>query len=195
VWSDWASYLSKRPQTWLALLVGGGIGGAAVDQIHVVGGVLTYPAPWALGQAWWVAPLFGLATWAMYVSTALWAPWSRRARPAPVGAAEIAVGAVWFLAAYVASAAFQAQPWLLVALFTLTWLRRLVRRPDAIAQAAAGVALAVGGTLAEIAISSSGAFAYRSAGLASVPVWLPGLYLHGGPLAIAVVRRMKEGPP
>src|SRR5437870_5833972 len=46
----------------ILMFVLGGIGGALVDQIHVRFGVLFYPEPFFLGQGWWVAANFGIAT-------------------------------------------------------------------------------------------------------------------------------------
>jgi hypothetical protein len=59
--------------------------------------------------------------------------------------------------------------------------------------AAYSVLLAVAGTATEAVISSTGAFAYAHPDLLLAPIWLPGLYLHGAPLALALTRRVLVG--
>jgi hypothetical protein len=51
-------------------LVIGGVSGTLLDQIHTQLRVLDYPRPIFLGQAWWVAPNFGLATIAIFFGVA-----------------------------------------------------------------------------------------------------------------------------
>ena len=50
------------------------------------------------------------------------------------------------------------------------------------------IGLAVAGTLYEGTLSGSGAFSYLRPDFYNVPIWLPGLYLHGAPLAITLRR-------
>ena len=177
---------------WLKLFVLGGLLGALCDQIHVQGQVLSYAEPLFAGQAWWVAPNFGLATCVMYLTTSLWVRWSERLAPAPVTRGELARHALWFLAAYGLSAGMQLKPLWLTMLYAILFVRRLLRRNDVGPQLANALCLAAGGTLAESALASTGAFAYRAPDLGYVPMWLPGIYLHGSLLAMAVVRALRQ---
>lgn len=54
--------------------------------------------------------------------------------------------------------------------------------------AAYSLLLAAVGTGVEAAISSPGASAYSHPDVLAVPIWLPGLYLHGAPVALALAR-------
>ena len=184
--------LTTNPLTWLKLFCLGGVGGALCDQIHVRGHVLTYPDPVFLGQSWWVAPNFGVATCAMYAATSLWAGWAEQADPLAVTRADIVRNALWFLAAYLASAGLQEQPQWLAVLYAVLLLRRLIRRRDALPQLCNAVGLAIGGTLVEVALASASKFSYLHPSMGPVPLWLPGIYLHGGPLAMAVIRALRQ---
>ncbi len=181
--------------TWprlAALFVLGGLGGALCDQIHVQGGVLAYAQPVLFGQSWWVAPLFGIATLIMYVATWVWVSCSERAQPGPITHRQLALHSLWFVAAYLASALLQGQPKLLALVYLLLFLRRLLGRRDAVWQVANGVGLAIGGTTSEALLAATGVFHYNHPDLWTVPLWLPGVYLHGAPLAMAVLRRLRQ---
>jgi hypothetical protein len=97
------------------------------------------------------------------------------------------------LGAYVASALLQGQPKLLALVYGLLFLRRVLPRADAPWLALHGVGLAIGGTSFEAVLAATGAFHYNQPDLWTVPLWLPGVYLHGAPLAMAVLRRMRTG--
>src|SRR5437764_13411562 len=87
----------------LAFLLGG-VGGAALDRIHVRHGVLTYPD--AAGQPWWVAPQFGIATIGVLESAR---PFAKGRADADAdaddtgSAVRIVTGAASFVGAYAAS--------------------------------------------------------------------------------------------
>ena len=159
------------------LFVAGSIGGALVDQIHVRSGVLSYPKPSVAGQPWWVAPQFGVGALLVQASAERVAP---RVEPRAIPA-----DAVWFFGAYAASGLLSRRPRALTAVFIVTWLARVRREP---ALALYSVALAAAGTAYEAWWSSTGAFSYSQPDVAGVPMWLPGLYLNGAPLAIEVAR-------
>ena len=159
------------------LFVAGSIGGALLDQIHVRGGVLSYPKPDLARQPWWVAPQFGVGALLVDASAR---PMARRAAPR-----SLAPDAAWFFASYLASGAFRRWPRMLAFAFLVTWMARVRREP---VLAGYSVALAAAGTAYESWWSSTGAFSYSSPDVAGVPLWLPGLYLHGAPLALAVAR-------
>jgi hypothetical protein len=67
------------PGRILALFVGGGIGLALCDQIHVQAGVLDYETGGFFGQAWWVPLQFGVAAVAIVAGAVPFA--AQRAKP------------------------------------------------------------------------------------------------------------------
>lgn len=184
--------VSRKPRFWALLFIIGGLCGATLDQLHVQGGVLSYAHPVLAGQAWWVAPNFGLASCAMYLVTLAWVGWAERARPVAPSRAELALDALWFVGAYAASVAAQKSPVTLATVYALLYLRRLLRREDALPQLGLGVCLALGGCLTEAVLAQIGLFRYAHPQVWTIPVWLPGIYLHGGPLAMATVRWMRR---
>jgi hypothetical protein len=163
-------------------LITGGAGGLLLDQIHVRYGVLHYPKPWLWGQAWWVAPLFAVATIVILSAARLFtdgAPGTREH--------QVAGSAGWFVAAYWASGQWHAHPIGLSVAYAVFFALRTTHRPTLIF---AGL-LAAGGVTFEAALSSTGAFAYRHPDFFGVPMWLAGLYLHGAPLALAISARLR----
>ncbi len=180
------------PQRAVGLFVFGGLGGALMDQIHVQFGVLAYQVPAVFGQAIWVAPNFGLATLIMYLATVLWVRQAETAEPAPVDGRTIAREAGWFVAAYFASGLFQHATWALAAAYVLLFARRMIGRKDALWLTLHAVGLGLGGSGFESVLSSTGVFWYEHPDVAGVPVWLPGVYLHGAPLAMSVVRKLRQ---
>jgi hypothetical protein len=160
----------------------GSVGGVLCDQIHVRGGVLRYRTPRLAGQAWWVGPQFGVAMLAVL----------RSARIAGRGGGAHPVrylsGTAWFLGAYLASAVFRRTPRRLAGVLVAAWLARMVRHPDRVRLVPYSLLLAVAGTAYESRWSATGAFTYTAPDIAGVPLWLPGLYLHGAPLAVDVAR-------
>jgi hypothetical protein len=181
--------LPSPPVACLILFVAGGLGGALCDQIHVRSGVLSYPDPVLAGQSWWVAPQFGLAVPVMLLAARRFAEAARRARSGAVRR-ELVTGGAWFLAAYGASGLWHGHPALLAAGYGVAWLARLAGRPDRVPLAAWSILLALGGTFYEGTLAATGAFHYGRPDLYHVPIWLPGIYLHGAPLALAVARRV-----
>jgi hypothetical protein len=175
------------PGRILALFAAGGIGLALCDQIHVQAGVLDYETGGFFGQAWWVPLQFGVAALAIVAGAA---PFARgRAKP---GAATFLTGTLWFVAAYAASGLFDAHPYALAAAFVVTWALRvaLARQPSSLV--AFSLLLAAAGTGAEAILSAAGTFAYANPDLLGVPIWLPGLYLHGAPLALVLSKALSE---
>jgi hypothetical protein len=177
VWTPWRI---------AAILVCGAIGGILGDQIHVQLGVLWYPhpEPGILGQSWWVGPLFAGST---LVMLAVAVPFARAARPR---AQEpflnpFVTGTSWLAGAYLASGLFFRHSRALAAVYLLAWVARVAPRRDRVAQITLGLILAAGGAATEIVLSRAGLFYYRLPDWV-VPIWLPGLYLHGAPLAIAL---------
>jgi hypothetical protein len=173
----------------IAAVLLGGIGGALCDQIHLRSGVLSYPESFFLGQPWWVAPLFGAGA-PLVLFGAM--PFARTA-PAPTRR-DLLAGLLWFVAAYAGSGLIgDRAPALYAALLGLTFAGRVALARDRRALLVFSLLLAAGGCLWEGYLTSTGAFAYARP-LYRVPIWLPGLYLHGGPLAIAVARALRPAP-
>jgi hypothetical protein len=164
----------------LAFLLGG-IGGAALDRIHVRHGVLSYPD--ASGQPWWVAPQFGIATIGVLQSARLFADDDTD----PAG--RIVTGAAWFVGSYAASGMLDRRHARALAVaFVLCAAARTARRKDRWRVLPFSLLLTAAGTGYEHFLASTGAFAYARPGLGNVPSWLPGLYLQGAPLAIDLVK-------
>ena len=182
--------MKVAPHIWFRLFIVGAIGGAAYDQIHVQAHVLAYPRADFLQQSWWVAPNFGIAA-LLIAATGGWvARWSTGLRSGPVTDRELFLNFAWFTLAYLLSALLPLQAPLLLGLFALTWLARVLPRPDRLPQLLQGIGLAVCGTSFEAALSATGAFYYARPDIGLVPSWLPGLYLHGAPLALAWLVRL-----
>ena len=173
----------------LAVFVASCLVGPALDQIHVIGGALSYADPWLLDQAWWVAPQFGLAFAAICaISFAAQLRFGSPPTP-PVPSARIAVQVAWFVGAYLVTGAWWERPWLVVALLAVALVVRMAAdRPDA-ATTRTIVLLALAGSLYEATLSSiPGTFDYAHTSGAPVPVWLPLLYAHGAPLLRSFTR-------
>jgi hypothetical protein len=167
------------------LFAAGWAGGVLVDQIHVRGGVLSYRTPRLAGQAWWVGPQFGVAAFPIFSSARV----AGRNTPSP-SPRRLVSGTACFLGAYLASAVFRHRPRLLAAVLLVTWLVRMRGRgEDRVAVGLYSLLLAAVGTAFEGRWSATGSFTYAAPDLAGVPLWLPGLYLHGAPLAVDVAKK------
>jgi len=169
----------------LVVFVLGGIAGVLLDQIHVRYQVLYYPDPWLWGQAWWVAPLFGATALAVLAAADRWLA----LRPDAGRDEDVLEAAAMFVAAYWASGQWHQHPIGLSVVYAILLPLRTTR-PSTIAFA---IALAIAGTTFEIGLSSTGAFRYWFPDLFGVPMWLPGLYVHGAPLGLAIARRLRPG--
>ena len=174
----------NKQRTLLAVFLGA-LGGLALDQIHVQFGVLFYANPWWLEQAWWVAPLFAAAS-LLFISLAspmvTTFPGTQEHRV--FGSAAALVGAYWV------SAVWQAHPIGLAIAYPVVLLLHSTHRPTLMFAGA----MALIGTACEVVITGTGAFTYRHPDFLGVPYWLPGLYLQGAPLALAVATWVREPP-
>ena len=175
----------------LGLFVAGGIGGIVCDQIHVQGGVLSYPHVVFLDQDWWVGPNFGIGVLLILAGSVPFARWAARLRPTSPTGSDLVTGSLWFLSAYVASAVFSSTPRALLFAYLLVFGARIALLSDRKALAAHGVMLAVGGVAWEATLCALGLFHYNHPHIFGVAWWLPGLYLHGAPLALAITRRLQ----
>jgi hypothetical protein len=71
----------------------------------------------------------------------------------------------------------------------VTWMARIRGRgDDRVRVGVYGLLLALVGSAFEGRWSATGSFTYAAPDIAGVPLWLPGLYLHGAPLAVDVAR-------
>lgn len=189
--------LATLPSVWprarqsLLVLVIGGLLGAACDQIHVQFQVLVYPHPDVLQQAWWVAPNFGAAALAILLGSSPLVALARQRFAREPSVLDLAAAWIWFLTAYFASGVLQTSPTLLLTLFVTTWLARILPRADRLPLLIHGIVLAFIGSSVEAALSHAQLFHYLHPGVAGVPIWLPGLYLHGSPLAMSIARRLR----
>lgn len=177
--------MSRRPPVGL-LLIGFTLGLAvlltACDAFcHVVPGVLWYTRPdvGSLVEGQPTLPVFiGFVRIAAVCTGLGW--WvCRRRSPEPLvkGVASTAV----FVAAYAASGFGHAWPMALASAYWLSWVLHLWWYPrDPWPTVALCVVLGVAGPLGEGYVSQTGFFAYHQAHAYHVPVWLGGLYLHGG---------------
>ncbi|PJZ53337.1 hypothetical protein [Leptospira adleri] len=159
------------------VLMLGGIGLAACDQIHVQYEVLKYFHNGLWGQAWWVAPQFFLATFLMYLGVFL-----IRKETGEFDGKKFVLSVLLFAVAYYASGLFATRPYTLAAAYLLFWIFRIFFEKERERFVLFSVLLAISGTLAEGLISRAGLFIYMQPDFLLVPIWLPGLYLHGAPL-------------
>lgn len=177
----------QNPKRLILLALGGGIGLALCDQIHVQFSVLQYFHSGVFGQAWWVAPQFILATFFMY-----WGASAFKKEIEEFETGDFVLSLVWFVAAYLASGIFAGTPLVLAGIYFATWLFRIVFSQERNSLALFSILLAVCGTSAEALISNAGFFVYNRPDFLSVPIWLPGLYLHGAPLIWSLISWVKK---
>jgi hypothetical protein len=169
-----------RPLTLATLFAVGAVVGTLTDQIHLLGGVIAYPAGGLFGQPFWVPLQYGFAAIAMSL------PARFIVRDAPGAARDLAAPTVWFVGAYVASALFQQWPVALAAAMLFTFAARAGRARMVWLFA---LSCAVGGVAWEIALVWRGHFLYLAPHAAfGVPWWLFGLYLHAALLLRQVAR-------
>jgi hypothetical protein len=180
-----------RRLPWLILALAGALVCTVCDHLHVVTGVLHYRSPWVWQQAFWVPLLFAGAS-LLIVAGAGPVVTLLRVGEAPPSPREVAGDALQFVAAYAFTAYGSGEPTVVATVLSAWWLGRMVRerRPWMIPYS---IAVAIGGTLFEATLSSTGAFTYRAPDMLGVPRWLPALYLHvallGGSLQLLLAPR------
>jgi hypothetical protein len=159
----------------------------AGDQFHTQFGVISYANPGPLwGQAWWVAPLFALATIG-FVGGAL--PFASKIRQPSRG--DFIAGALWFFGSYAVSGVMGEYSVMLTLIYVALWAMRVIGRSDQNTVITYSIILATAGTLAESALHYSGMCRYQPRDFLLVPMWLPALYLQGAPLALAIARWLR----
>jgi Protein of unknown function (DUF2878) len=164
----------ENPGKLIVVLVLGAIGLAACDQIHVYYGVLKYFHSGLWGQAWWVAPQFLLATFFMYLGAFFF-----RKESGEFNKKEFVISTLWFVGVYFASGVYADQPLLLAAIYLFFWILRIFFSENRKELGLFSILLAIAGAMMEGLISRAGLFYYTQPDFLLVPIWLPGLYLHG----------------
>lgn len=194
--------MRSAPATWLrwaAAVAAGSVMCTLCDQVHVRTGVIAYRVPAVAGQAVWVPAVFllaafgGLAQWWLLARLDPSVAHDLRSGSKDAwGTREAVFSAAWLVAVYGSSGFVQSSPHLAFAVYVGLFMLRAwsLRAPGVITHA---LLFAVAGTGFEAALSSTGAFWYTRPELLGVPVWLPGLYLHGAFVARAVMRRWLVG--
>lgn len=179
---------------WLLAISFGSVLCTLLDQLHVRFGVLEYRDGSMFGQAPWVPLLFAFAT---VFSLFGYLTWARKfgfrrdlldGSRDRWGTREAAWALVWMVLAYAVSGPLQGWPRGLLGLYVLTFLLRSWSL-SAPGLGWSSLQFAIGGTVFETLLASTGTFHYRHPDLWGVPLWLPGVYLHATPLLRAVLRR------
>jgi hypothetical protein len=175
---------------FLAVFIAGGVGGALLDQIHVRAHVLRYAHPDLAGQAWWVAPQFGVAVVViLFACVSL----GRRIMPSR-DHVPIAVDATIFVVAYAVTGVLRTYAWAIAVILIVLWVGRLLVHRDRALLLTVSLGLAVVGPAYESLLTWTGAFHYTITPLAlRVPIWLPLLYLIAGVLAASAARAVLNG--
>jgi hypothetical protein len=174
---------SSSASTFVLAFVIGGIAGALLDQIHVRMGVLWYPRPVLLGQAWWVVPLFGAATLATLGGLSGFV-----ARSPSLRQYDLLDGGLWFVAADWASGQWHAHPIGLGVAYLVAFAARTQHAQTWVL----GLLITACGLAVEASLTALGAFHYYHPDAMGLPMWLPGLYLHVTPLALAIATALRE---
>jgi hypothetical protein len=165
------------------LFIGGGLFISLGDRVHIAFDLFTEKDQSWWGQSWWIVPMFGVVTVALYDGYRL----LRRSlgeAPQPPSALRTATSSALFLAAYACTGPLDAWGLWLGGLLTLLWIPRVVALGSR-AAVILSLILAVVGPVGEALLSSTGLFAYDHPDLGLVPSWLFGIYLHG---ALAMVQ-------
>ena len=160
---------------------------------HVHFNVLHYAirGRWELvvGQPTWEV-FVGFFRIGLFCTAAGWAMF--RNYPAPTMSRGLLSTAI-FAAVYFASGVFAAHPMILFNVFLLTWALQLMTFTHDLGRLVLFSALlGVLGPLFEGMVSSTGVFAYNEPHVYYVPVWLSGLYLHGGLAVAATISRVEH---
>ena len=173
-----------RLRSLLLLALLAAIAATLCDANHAFTGTLVYPHPQIGQQPFWTFPGFFLAFFAMAVGYLQTAPLLSRVMSvrASVSAGSLhamAESLSAFMMVYLASGFGNAHPALLSLIFYGLFLLRWAASYERGWLLTVAIALAVGGMLAEGALSAFGLVVYRHQDVFYVPFWLGGLYMHG----------------
>lgn len=176
----------------LAAAPAGLVLGPALDQIHVRTGALAYEHPWWLDQAWWVGPQFAVAFVAIAAGALLLLRDDDPDAESP-STARLAWTTLAFVAAYLLTGLGHEREWIVVGILAAALVARLVLERVDRRAALVLLLLAVGGSAYEATLSANPeTFDYAEASLATIPAWLPLLYLHAGIAVVALVRSTRR---
>jgi hypothetical protein len=185
--SEGTSRARPRLSSLGIVLIAGAVGGTLLDQIHVRAHVLHYAHPTFLGQAWWVAPQFGVTVMLVFLAV------SEIVRHWDSTESRFLVDAAAFVLAYVVTGALKREPWLALWLLLAIWIMLLAIHRDRARFVLVSMGLAVVGPAYESSLTATGAFRYDVTPLAlRVPVWLPALYLIVGVLSVSAAAAMGQ---
>lgn len=163
----------------MVLFVGGGLLISLGDRAHIECGVLVQNNTAFFGQAWWVVPMFGSVSLALFYSYR--ALRMRFGEPATIRDPKRAVlNAVLFLMAYSSTGPLAEFGFSLAMLLSGLWVVRLALHRENRATILLCLLLAVLGPIGEGVVASLGMFHYTNPDFGSVHSWLPAVYLHGG---------------
>jgi hypothetical protein len=175
------------------LFVSGGVGLTLCDQIHTQLHVLSYDRPALFGQGWWVAPNFGFATILIFAGAL---PLARAwiARGGRVTDRALAGSGVHFVLAYWATGLFDTEPRALLFGLIVWWALRMLRAEPKRELIVFSLMLGLGGSIYEVMLVSTGVYRYAHPAVLDVPLWLPGIYMNGAPLAVLIAARLIDAP-
>jgi hypothetical protein len=153
------------------------------DGIHVYTKTLSYPKPFLFGQAWWVFPLFVLTFLFMgvsYLFVCNLLPAGIRKKSSSRGTLRDLIETITtFALVYMFSGFGNFEPVPLSVIFYGTFAVRWLFSYDRFWLLILSVSMAIGGMVAEGALSAAGMVAYRYADIFHVPFWLGAVYMHG----------------
>lgn len=121
---------------------------------------------------------------------------SRRVQPQavqPINVRRVLASLGVVTAAYLISGLLDPEfAWAYALVLLAGWLVRVAVRHERAVAVVVGIVIAVGGVLAESALSAAGEFDYLAPDLLGVPWWLFPLYLHGALVAADIVALVRS---
>jgi len=175
---------TMKPARILLFAMLGAVFATIGDAFHVRTHTLSYPNPHLFNQAWWVYPGFLLVFLLMgYLYSLgigrLFIGMQARQSASRGSAREMIEAAAAFIFVYLLSGYGNYDHAFMSVIFYSAFAVRWLLTYDRAWLLLIAAAMAVGGMLAEGAMSALGLVAYRHVDVFNVPLWLGGLYLHG----------------
>jgi hypothetical protein len=173
-----------HPVRILLIAIPGALIATIGDAVHVHTNTLSYPDPFLFGQAWWVFPGFLLVFLVMgnayvFAIGRMYLGMQARQSDTRGSGRELVESATAFALVYFLSGFGNFEPGVLSVILYITFALRVLVTYDRAWLLFISIMMAVGGMLAEGALSALGLVAYRHVDVFNVPFWLGGLYLHG----------------
>jgi hypothetical protein len=171
---------------WLVLAIVGALLCTVGDHFHATQGVLVYRQIFAWSQAYWIPPLFALASIVCVASARMFL-----SRDAAVPSPRLIVGdALGFSGGYLyTSFAAPEHPNVTLLVLVVAFIVRVLGERRPAATVVYCVLLGIGGVVGECLISSTGGFHYVHPDVLMTPRWLGGIYLHVGLLTSDLAAR------